>query len=75
MITIEEIKKIVSLQLGRRTVSSTDRLLEDLAAESADLVNILAKIEEKYDTYLPEEKIADIRTIQDIFEIAHSTLS
>ena len=38
-VTLEEIKKLVGLQLGTRNVGEHDRLLEDLSAESADVAS------------------------------------
>ena len=65
---IEDIVKLVSLQLGRRSVGSQDRLLEDLGAESADVANLVARVEEKYQITLTETEIAKIRTAEDLLE-------
>ncbi len=47
-VTLEEIKRLVGLQLGARNVSEQDRFLEDLSAELADVANLIASVEEKY---------------------------
>lgn len=67
---IEEIIQIVELQLGQRQIKSGQRLLEDLKAESADLVNIIVKVESRYKIILEEEEIAKIRTVGDIYSAA-----
>ncbi len=64
--THEEIIRLVCLALGRREARPEDRILEDLGAESADVANILAALEDKYGIYIPEDEIPNIRTIADL---------
>jgi acyl carrier protein len=72
-VTIEDIQALVGLQLGRRKVSGQDRLLEDLGAESADIVNIIATVEDKYHISLEEADISRVRTVRDLYDlIEHS---
>ncbi|MDQ3004030.1 MAG: phosphopantetheine-binding protein [Chloroflexota bacterium] len=68
-ISIEEIKEIVALQLGIHTVAEHDRLMEDLDAESADVANIIAAVEEKYHIVVKESEIARIFTPADLLEL------
>jgi acyl carrier protein len=65
-ISIEEIVSIVSMQLGQKHVLEEHRLIEDLGAESADIANIIATVEEKYQIFINEEMIAKIRSVKDI---------
>lgn len=68
-VTLDEIKKLVGLQLGRRNVNDSDRLMEDLGAESSDVANIVAAVEEKYHISIKESEIARILTPIDLFEL------
>ena len=68
-ISIDEINKLVSLQLGVRDVTGDSLLVEELGAESADVVNIIAVLEEKYQIVVKESEIAKIRTPADLFEL------
>lgn len=68
-VRIEDIVRLVSLQLGKRNVAPQDRLLEDLGAESADVANLIARVEEKYRIVLTETEIAQILTAADLFEL------
>ena len=68
-LTIEDINKLVGLQLGKRNVTATDRLVEDLGAESADVANLVAAVESKYGITVKESEIARIFTSQDLFEL------
>ena len=56
----------MSIQLGRRKVEPEDRLIEDLGAESADLVNLAAAIDDCYGIYLDEEALAEVKTVADL---------
>ena len=42
----EELIRLIELQLGRRSVRMSDRLVEDLGAESVDIVHLAVLIEE-----------------------------
>lgn len=72
--TIDDIRDLVALQLGLKSVSAGDRLIEDLGAESADVVNLVAAVEDKYAIVVEEEEIADLRTVGDVFELARSRI-
>jgi len=67
--------KLIELQLGKLNISKNDRLIEDLGAESADIANIVAAIEEKYQITLKESEIAKISTPSDIFSLVHKKLN
>ncbi|MGD2089494.1 MAG: phosphopantetheine-binding protein [Candidatus Aminicenantes bacterium] len=73
VMTIEDIQTLVGLQLGRRNVSAQERLMEDLGAESADIVNIIATIEDKYQISLEEADISRVRTVRDLYDLIKST--
>ena len=68
-VSMDEVKKLVSLQLGVRDVNERSLLVEDLNAESADVANIVAALEEKYRIAVKEAEIAKIRTPVDLFEL------
>ena len=66
---IDEINRLVGLQLGKRNVHETDRLLEDLGAESADVANLVGAVESKFGIIVSESEIARISTPLDIYEL------
>jgi acyl carrier protein len=68
-VNLEDIKKLVSLQLGKRNVQANSRLVEDLGAESADVANLVAMVEEKYGVSIKEAEIARIFTPADLFDL------
>ncbi|NIM17660.1 MAG: hypothetical protein GTO45_37320 [Candidatus Aminicenantes bacterium] len=68
-VTIEEIETLVRLQLGARKVSAQDRFMEDLGAESADLLNIITAAEDKFNISFDEADISRVRTVQELYEL------
>lgn len=74
-VTLDEVRDLVALQLGRRTVGSGDRLVEDLGAESLDVVNAVAAAEDRYDVTIEEEALADLRTVADLYEAVRVRLA
>lgn len=65
---------ITQLQLGQKKVKADDLFLEDLGAESADIVNIVASVEDKYNISFDDEDISDVRTVQELFNRVESLL-
>jgi len=49
--------------------------LEDLAAESADVANLIASVEEKYKITIKESEIAKIFTPNDLFKLVKNRMS
>ena len=74
-VSIDEINRLVSLQLGVRDVTAEALLVEELGAESADVVNIIAVLEEKYQIAVKETEIAKIRTPADLLSLVNRKLS
>ncbi len=72
--SIDEIKILVGLQLGVRHVNEADRFMEDLGAESADLANLIAAVEEKYHIEIKESEIARIFTPADLLDLVRKRL-
>jgi acyl carrier protein len=63
---LDEIKTMVALQLGVKDVHAEDRLVEDLGAESADVLNIVAALEDKYQITVDEPELQDVSTVSDL---------
>ena len=73
--TEKEICEMVELQLGKRDVQPSDRLVEDLGAESADVANLVARAEERYGVFIKESEIARIFTPADLLAIVQQKLN
>jgi acyl carrier protein len=70
----DQVRDLVAAQLGLDRVEPGDRLVEDLGAESIDIVSIVATLEETYQVSVEEERLPRLRTVQDLAdEIARLT--
>jgi acyl carrier protein len=67
--TAEEIQKLVGRQLGLRDVKLEDDIAADLGAVSADIINIVAAIEDLYHVVIDEEELPDIRTVGQLYHL------
>ena len=63
------VRELVGVQLGQHEVRSEDRLIEDLGAESADLVNLLVALEDRFRVAIGEEQAAALQTVADVEDL------
>ena len=63
---LEHAIEVIKAQLGARDVRPQDRIIEDLGAESADIVGIIAALEDRYAIEIDEAELPDIRTVADL---------
>lgn len=66
-VSMSDIQQLIADQLGTGDVGASDRIVEDLGAESSDIANIIAAVEDRYGITVSEDAIADINTVQDVF--------
>ena len=67
--TAEEIRALVGRQLGLREVRLEDDIAADLGAVSADVINIVAAIEDLYRVVIGEEELPDIHTVEQLHRL------
>lgn len=68
-VSLDEICRLIGLQLGRKGVRGEDHIVGDLGAESIDILNIVATIEEKYRVVFEEEELARMERISDLHSL------
>jgi acyl carrier protein len=70
MATIEQVKQLIANQLGSslNDISEDSRIVEDLGAESSDVANIVAAVEDRFSIKVPEEKVQSFATVRDIYQ-------
>ncbi len=66
-VKIDDICSLVCLQLGLPRVGEDDHLLSDLGAESIDVVNLIAALEDRFGVAIAEDEIPDLNTVKDLF--------
>jgi len=66
----EKMQGIVAEQLGvdSEKVTPTSSFIEDLGADSLDLVELIMAFEEEYDIEIPDEDAANLKTVQDAID-------
>ena len=67
MSTFERVKKIVAdrLDKGIEEVTNEAAFIEDLGADSLDVVELVMALEEEFDIEIPDEEAEGIRTVGD----------
>ncbi|MBQ3866909.1 MAG: acyl carrier protein [Clostridia bacterium] len=64
----EKVKDMLIKQLRLKNVEITpeSRIKEDLGADSLDVLQMLMTLEEDYGITIPDEKLAEFKTVADI---------
>lgn len=66
----EQIKKITAEQLNvsENDIELSTSFIDDLGADSLDLVDLMMALEEEFDIEVTEEDVEDIKTVSDAVE-------
>lgn len=64
----EEVKKILAKQLriSEDRIKPESRILEDLGADSLNIMMLLMTIEEDYGIVIPDEELINFKTVGDV---------
>lgn len=64
----ENLKKMISEQFGveEELIKKDSSLMDDLAADSLDIVEFIMNIEEKYEIKIPDEDVESFNKVDDI---------
>ena len=60
------------LRIPAEEISPESRILEDLKADSIDVLQLLMLLEEREGVVIPDEKLAAFRKVQDIVDYMES---
>ena len=72
----EKIADIVSKQLGADfdEIDENTNILDDLGADSLDVVEMLMAVEESFGVSVPDEEIPNLKTVRDIVEYVEANM-
>ncbi len=67
MSTFDKVKEIVVEQLGvdENEVNITSTFIDDLGADSLDIVELIMAFEEEFNVEIPDDVAENIKTVQD----------
>jgi acyl carrier protein len=68
-VNLADLKTLVGLQLGKPNIDETAHFVEELGAESADILNILLAVEDKYRIFIAESEMSEIRSTADLYAL------
>ena len=68
MTTFEKVKKIVAEKLGvpAEKVTEDAAFVNDLGADSLDVVELLSRLEDEYGIMIPDEEVENLSTVGDV---------
>lgn len=74
MALIDDIKEVVVEQLSVNPdeVKENSKFVEDLGADSLDVVELVMALEEKFDIEIPDDEAEKIATVQDVINYIES---
>ncbi|WP_312644411.1 acyl carrier protein [Hydrogenoanaerobacterium sp.] len=64
----EKVRDIIvdQLDVEEDTVTMEANIIDDLGADSLDVVDLVMSLEEEFDTEIPDEEVENIKTVGDI---------
>jgi acyl carrier protein len=70
----ERVKSIICDQLGvaEGDVNHDSKLIEDLGADSLDIVELVMAMEEEFEVEIPDDEAEKIRTVNDVISYLKS---
>lgn len=72
----EKVAELVAEQLGiaKDTIKMESNIIEDLGADSLDIIEMLMTLEEEYGISIPDEKISQIKTVGEIVALIEESV-
>lgn len=68
MTVFEKLQEIIAdqLELDVETVTPDSNILDDLGADSLDVVDLIMSVEDEFSIEVPDEALENIRTVADM---------
>ena len=74
--TFEKVRKLLAeqLNLAEEKILETSKVIDDLGADSLDVVEMLMTLEEQFDVTVSDEESVDLKTVGDIVKLIDSKI-
>ena len=74
--TLDKVKKLVATQLSKpvEKITEESRLIEDLGADSLDIMEMLMVLEEEFGISILDEEVEQMKTIAGVVKVVESKL-
>ena len=71
MSTIEKVKQIIADQLcmSAEDIKDDARVIEDLGADSLDIVELLMTFEDEFKVSIPDDRLEELKTLPQIVNV------
>ncbi len=66
---------VEKLDVDREDVKPEAHIIDDLGADSLDVVELVMALEDEFDIEIPDEDAENIRTVQDVFDYIDKIVS
>jgi acyl carrier protein len=66
--TLDKVKQMLANQLNVQVekINEDSKLIEDLGADSLDMIEMLMSLEEEFGISVPDDKVEDLKTVGNI---------
>lgn len=66
--SIDKVTKLLAEQLSidAKTIKPTSKIVEDLGADSLDMIEMLMSLEDEFGISVPDDQVANLKTVKDI---------
>ena len=74
---LDRVKDVIMEQLGiedESSITTATTFIDDLGADSLDVVELIMALEEEFDMEIPDEAVENIKTIGDIVKYIEEKL-
>lgn len=70
MESMDRIKKLIVKQLGvdESKITENSSFLDDLGADSLDIIDLIIEIEEEFNIEIPDKEMEKIKTVGDVIK-------
>lgn len=72
----KNLKKMIASQLNIKEDKLTDdaKIIDDLGADSLDIVEMFMALEEEFEITIPDEKVVELKTVKNVVDFVKNTL-